>query len=218
MRKILYLLAGGGSSRFGKDKLNMKAGDETIFSYILKKLISYELFSVIVVVADEEKRQFIKQENIPNLYLAEPGETRFESVKNAFDTVTPGVNDIVLIHDAARPNVKKWLVRRVMDITERHGNCFPATVVTDTIRRKNEAGTETIDRDDLFAIQTPQGFSGEILQDIITYNSEMSNVTDEGVILEAMGREPHIADGDRLNFKITVLADYKAFLELSGNI
>ncbi len=215
MRKILYLLAGGAAKRFGNDKLMMMFGNELVFTYVLKNIIEFNVFDDIVVVADSKKMKKIKEENITGIYMATAGDIRFASLVSAYYTVKPEVNDIILVHDAARPNIKKDLVEKIIEETEKNGNCFPAIKVTDTLRLYNENETKTIERKDIYQIQTPQGFNGEILRRIIEYNGkEMQDITDEGVILEKLGLKIHLIVGDRLNFKITYLSDYMDMVKI----
>lgn len=209
MRKILYLLAGGKAKRFGEDKLLKPLGQDLVFTYILKKFISFNIFDIIVLVCDDEKRKLIKREGIENIFIATAGKERIDSIRSAFLVIPPNEKDIVLIHDAARPNVSKDIVSRVIIGTKLHGNSFPAVIINDTVRYLDENESRTIDRNNLYLIQTPQGFSFEILNQILSYNTQGKDIIfDEGVIMEKLGLKIFLTEGDPFNIKITRPADY----------
>ena len=215
MRKILYLLAGGKAKRFGEDKLLKPIKEDVIFTYILKKFISFNIFDNIVLVCDNEKRRIIKREGIENIFLAAAGDERIDSIRSAFQTISPNKDDIVLIHDAARPNVSKDIVSRVIIGTKLHGNSFPSVAINDTVRYYKGEKSRTIDRNNLFLIQTPQGFSYEILNQILSYNTQdKETIFDEGVIMEKLGLKIFLTEGDPFNIKITRPADYTHLLDI----
>ncbi len=215
MKNILYLLAGGTANRFGGDKLLMPAAGGSILTFIAKKVISFSLFTEIVIVCNEEKRTRIKNEGIEGLYFADPGKERYHSVLSAFNTVPPGDEDTVLIHDAARPLVSKELCGKIIERTKEMGNAFPALRVADTLRYYREDGSsETLERDGLYLMQTPQGFKGKLLKKIMEHTAGRPGITDEGVVLETIGEKIHLVEGERDNYKITFLSDYKHFCGL----
>ena len=98
-----------------------------------------------------------------------------------------------------------------------HGNSFPAVAINDTIRYYDQNESRTIDRNNLFLIQTPQGFSNEILNQILSYNiQDKETIFDEGVIMEKLGLKIFLTEGDPFNIKITRPADYNHLLDIIG--
>src|SRR5699024_8073341 len=91
------------------------------------------------------------------------GETRQDSVNNALGHVKDGY---VLIHDGARPYVTEDVIERVLDATAAAGAAVCAVPAKDTIRRVFPGGgSVTLKRDELFCVQTPQGFRTDVIRE-----------------------------------------------------
>ncbi len=121
------------------------------------------------------------------LYVIEGGSSRQESTSRGikFALQDKPENYIVLIHDAARPNASPELFHRVIEAAFEKGAVVPAIRLKDTIRDVNKG---TLNRDDLRAVQTPQGFAGEIILNAIKYAEENCFVgTDEGSLVDFAG-------------------------------
>ncbi len=93
-----------------------------------------------------------------NFQVVRGGATRQDSVGNALSAVSSNVN-YVLVHDAARPLVKRFVIDNVLDALIENVAAVPGVAVTDTIKRvePNQMVRETLLRDELYAVQTPQG-------------------------------------------------------------
>ena len=133
------------------------------------------------------------------------GEMRQDSVWNAL-CVLPADARHVLIHDAARPFLTPALVRSVCEALQ-HGACgvIPAVPVTDTIKTVADGlVTGTLPRQALMAVQTPQGFSSDLLRQAHAHARETGlSVTDDASLLEALGHSVHVVEGEAANVKIT---------------
>lgn len=133
------------------------------------------------------------------------GEMRQDSVWNAL-CVLPADARHVLIHDAARPFLTPALVRSVCEALQ-HGACgvIPAVPVTDTIKTVADGlVTGTLPRQALMAVQTPQGFSSDLLRRAHAHARETGlSVTDDASLLEALGHSVHVVEGEAANVKIT---------------
>ena len=137
------------------------------------------------------------------LYVIEGGSSRQESTSRGikFALQDKPENYIVLIHDAARPNASPELYHRVIEAAFEKGAVVPAIRVKDTIRDVKKGA---LDRENLRAVQTPQGFSGEIIIDAINNAEEKCFVgTDEGSLVDFMGLPVHTVLGSESNIKIT---------------
>jgi 2-C-methyl-D-erythritol 4-phosphate cytidylyltransferase len=132
------------------------------------------------------------------------------------DSVAKGLAEIedatwVLIHDAARPLVTVDLVRRVVDRLIRGDvdGVVPAVAVADTVKRVRDGIViDTVDRRDLVAVQTPQGFRLDALRAAHRMFPGM-DATDDAGLVEANGGRVAIVDGDVDNFKVTFPEDLK---------
>ncbi len=130
--------------------------------------------------------------------LVAGGETRKASSLAALEAA--GDAAVLLVHDAARPFLSRELIDRVLAGVAERGAAGVALPVTDTLRRVGE-GAGTVDRRNLWAMQTPQGATAELLRRAHRASPEGS--TDDLAMIEAIGVHPAIVPGDPNNFKIT---------------
>lgn len=148
-------------------------------------------------------RPYRKDVKLKRLEVIEGGASRQESTALGikFALQDKPENYIVLIHDAARPNASPDLYRRVIKEAYEKGAVVPAVRLKDTIRDVNKG---TLNRDDMRAVQTPQGFAGEIILNAIKYAEENCFVgTDEGSLIDFMGFPVSTVLGSESNIKIT---------------
>ena len=136
------------------------------------------------------------------------GRERQDSVRNALDYLD-GIgledDDIVLIHDGARPYVTAETIRKVAEKAFDEGAAIAAVPVKDTIRDK-ESGT--LDRSRLYSVQTPQGFRFRLIYDAVRKACEDGFYgTDDGSLAERAGVMPVIVEGSYGNIKITTPED-----------
>ena len=184
------IVAAGSGTRFGRTKHDLVLAGKPLWKW------SVEAFqkagaSEIVVVGDVP-------DGIPG------GARRRDSVSAGLDALTSG-SPIVLIHDAARPLASVGLIGTVVGAIKARGvhGAIPAVALTDTIKRRDGRHIlETVDRSDLVAVQTPQGFLMEALLDA---HSRFPNddATDDAGLVERNGGTVVIVDGDPMNLKIT---------------
>ena len=148
-------------------------------------------------------RPYRKDVKLKRLEVIEGGASRQESTALGikFALQDKPENYIVLIHDAARPNASPDLYRRVIKEAYEKGAVVPAVRLKDTIRDVKKG---TLNRDDLRAVQTPQGFAGEIILNAIKHAEENCFVgTDEGSLIDFMGFPVSTVLGSESNIKIT---------------
>jgi len=137
------------------------------------------------------------------------GATRQQSVYNALSSLSLRGDDFVLIHDAARPCISKESIDNILTALTTHNAASLAIPVSDTIRKSNasEFG-EIINRDGLYAMQTPQGFHfGHIYAAHEKFKRQ--NFTDDTALVSENGIPVHIVIGHRNNIKITHPDDMK---------
>jgi 2-C-methyl-D-erythritol 4-phosphate cytidylyltransferase / 2-C-methyl-D-erythritol 2,4-cyclodiphosphate synthase len=134
------------------------------------------------------------------------GTTRQESVRAGLEALAPHAPDIVLVHDAARPNVPVGTVDAVIAALEEAAGAIPAAPVADTLKR-GEAGriAATVSREGLYRAQTPQGFRFQRLLDL--HRAAPAGATDDAAILEAAGESVRLVPGSEENIKLTYPED-----------
>ncbi|HWA05281.1 MAG TPA: 2-C-methyl-D-erythritol 4-phosphate cytidylyltransferase [Ignavibacteria bacterium] len=149
--------------------------------------------------------------------LVEGGKTRFESVRNAFNQVECKVSDIILIHDAARPNVTKSDISELIKTSRKYGEVILGIKVSDTVKRTSGSIIkETVLRDDLWLVQTPQAFRYDVLSRSYIIAGKKTDFTDEASLAEFAGYEVRVTEGSRFNIKITSAEDMTALKKIMG--
>ncbi len=143
---------------------------------------------------------------VPGVKSCAGGATRAESVRLGVDVARemPNPPRFIAIHDAARPGVTQDLIDRVFAAALAHGAAVPGVPVTDTIKRVS-GGTiaETLPRDELVAVQTPQAMRLEWYIDALARLPADASVTDDASVLEAAGYPVHVVAGNAANLKVT---------------
>ena len=208
------IVAGGSSRRMGFDKTFAMLGARPVVAHSIAAFEASGAVGEIIVVGREDR-------------LAELGETvahnRFQKVRHIVhggehrqDSVRQGLRHVsrncmfVAVHDAARPLVQPAQIERVFEAAQAHGAASLAARVTDTLKRATEDRIVcgSVDREHLYAMQTPQIFARELLLDAYnTVASENLSITDEVSAVENIGRPVVLVPNDDFNFKITFPAD-----------
>jgi 2-C-methyl-D-erythritol 4-phosphate cytidylyltransferase/2-C-methyl-D-erythritol 2,4-cyclodiphosphate synthase len=136
------------------------------------------------------------------------GDTRQDSVRlglESFHDITP---KSILIHDAARPFINTHIINQLLEtLDEGELGVIPGILQTDTLKRaKNNIVTDTIDRTDLWSVQTPQAFNYQAILKAHRYAGDTQS-TDDSSIMEQSGTKVIIIQGSNENFKITIADD-----------
>ncbi|MBL0924806.1 MAG: bifunctional 2-C-methyl-D-erythritol 4-phosphate cytidylyltransferase/2-C-methyl-D-erythritol 2,4-cyclodiphosphate synthase [Sphingomonadaceae bacterium] len=135
-------------------------------------------------------------------------DTRRESVANGLEAIAEkGDTDFVLIHDAARPFLSQHIIDDLIDALLGSPGAVPALPVVDSLARGNIVLSETVERENLWRIQTPQAFHFDV---ILQAHREWKGVepTDDARMFMASGREVAIVAGDEALGKFTFAADF----------
>ena len=202
----VIIVAAGSGKRFGGDipKQFLTLRGKTVLE------LSYEAFEKnnkvdeIVVVASKDYKEYVEkllERHDKFACVALGGKERQDSVRNGLSAVT---GDIVLIHDSARPFVTDEVINRVIEETEKSGNAVPVVKPKDSIRTVDG----NLNRDELYIIQTPQGFKRDLITE--SYKKAYEDGffgTDEGGIIEHAGHRVSMVEGDYRNIKITTTDD-----------
>ena len=208
------LLCAGRSSRMdGLDKPTLVFDNFPIFIKSLRKFEDSNLFTKIVIAASNENISEIKNLILQYKFSCEVilgGERRQDSVAIAIDYLSQFSVEKVVIHDSARPNFKKSILTKGMELLDDNNGVIPIIPIQDTVKKvdSNEV-VETLDRNKLFRSQTPQFFKFNILKKCIGDTSEKINYTDESELLEINGYQMACINGNVENQKITTQEDLK---------
>ena len=133
------------------------------------------------------------------------GARRSDSVRCGLEAV-PEDCDLVLVHDGARPLASAQVFDAVIEAVLAGADAaIPAVAVTDTIKRVADGQVaETLDRDDLVAVQTPQAFRTSMLR---AAHQDAPDATDDAALVEDLGGLVFVVPGDAANLKITTRRD-----------
>lgn len=121
-----------------------------------------------------------------------------------------GDASVYLIHDGARPFVKKQLISDVIKVAFRYGAGIAAMKATDTVKelKGSRFVSKTLPRERIYLVQTPQGFKKQVLmKGVEAFLSKTYPVTDDSALVERCGFKVKIIESDWLNFKITTRLD-----------
>ncbi|MBV8257505.1 MAG: 2-C-methyl-D-erythritol 4-phosphate cytidylyltransferase [Actinobacteria bacterium] len=207
------LVAAGRGERLGLDqpKAFAKLGEDPLLAEPLRRLEESDWVDAIVVVAPPAWEE-------PAILLAEElgagkvvsvvagGETRTDSVRAGLAEVRDEAV-AVLVHDAARPLVTDDVIGRVLaPLSQGWDGVVPGLAVADTLKRVGDGGAvvETVPRDGLWAVQTPQAFPADVLRRAYEGDAE---ATDCAALVEGRGGRVTVVEGDARLLKITTPAD-----------
>lgn len=201
------IVAAGSGSRFNSVK------PKQFLDLLGKPLILHTLETfdacpaideIILVVPASELENCIKYPVAKMRKVIAGGRTRAESVRNGLDAVVAGPEDIVAVHDGARPFVSIDEIIETIEKAKETGAACLVGPVTDTIKEiSGDRIVGTIDRQKLRRALTPQAFRYEILQKAFAHSDVGDHVTDECYLVEKLGYEIALVEGSARNIKIT---------------
>lgn len=220
---VRAILTAAGSGKRFKIKSGKKSLPKQFIRIHGKPVILYSLLALqkcreideILVTCNNEYIEMIDKivsaNKITKLVMyVEGGKTRFESVKNAFKQITAGDNDTILIHDAARPNVTSDFISSLIKASKKADGIVTGHRITDTVKKKSKSFIkETLDRNELWTVQTPQVFKYRVLAGSYKRAGKKKDFTDESSMAEAAGYKIKLFEGPKENIKITVPEDIK---------
>nr|WP_211658384.1 2-C-methyl-D-erythritol 4-phosphate cytidylyltransferase [Phytoactinopolyspora halophila] len=209
----LIIPAAGMGTRLGSElpKALHAIGGTTVLAHALRAGVGSGTVSSIVIAAPSRWETRIHEQleyELPDTVEArvvEGGERRQDSVRRAMDAL-PGNIDIVLVHDAARCLTPPALFGDVVSaVAGGHDAVVPGLPVVDTLREVDDRGVvvRTPDRTVLRAVQTPQGFRREVLEDAYRAAAPDEPATDDASLVERTGHQVHIVPGHSEAFKVT---------------
>jgi 2-C-methyl-D-erythritol 4-phosphate cytidylyltransferase len=213
----VILPAAGSSQRFG-DKNYKKPfaplAGKAVWLHAAEKFLSRkDVKQLIVVVAVEDREEFARKFGanvaILGVELCPGGEQRSDSIQNALAMVREEI-DLVAVHDAARPCLTDAWIDAVVVAAARDGAAILAEPITATLKRVNSQQQieSTVDREQLWAAQTPQIFHRALLLKAYAASAG-KQVTDDASLVEQLGERVTVVPGSSLNVKITTQEDLR---------
>jgi 2-C-methyl-D-erythritol 4-phosphate cytidylyltransferase len=209
------IVAAGSGFRFGGRKQHSILGGQTVLERTLAVFQSHgEIEDIFLVLDDPRAGREMALAFSKISSVVRGGPERHDSVLAGLAKLLEGgrsAGKLVLVHDGVRPLVSHRLISRVVRAAERHGAVCPALPLNDTIKRvEGERILQTEDRAKLVRVQTPQGFSVDILRRAFEKAGQDGIYgTDESTLVERLGHPVRLVEGERRNLKITTPQDLK---------
>lgn len=197
---------------FNKQFINIQG--KPLLYYSINVFSKNPLIDKIVLVCAEDEIEYCKQEIVEKynfkkvVKIVSGGEERQNSVFNGLKVLENC--DVVLIHDGARPFVTNKIIKDGIKYSNMYGACACGVVPKDTIKIKGKEGFsfKTLERKELFIVQTPQCFDYALIYDC--YKRLLNNkvqVTDDTTVVEYFGNKVYLYEGSYDNIKITTPED-----------
>ena len=228
------IVAAGDSRRMGFDKLFAALAGKPVIAHTIRAFERANSVDGIIVVAREDRRDeintIVRNEKFKKIRSIIPGgKRRQDSVRAGLDHLESTAR-YVAVHDAARPLVTPAQIERLFQQCQIHGAAALAEPINDTLKRADLAAvaasakaaaapfdsrsgqvllvTESVDRQEVYAMQTPQMFERALIDEAYrAVYAENILVTDEVSAVERLGREVALVLNDDFNFKVTYPRD-----------
>lgn len=219
MRTIAIIPSGGVGSRFNSPipKQYVKVLGKELIVYTLEVFQNCELVDEIIIPANEsyfdllyqikEKHNFTK---VSEIILG--GKERQNSVYNGLISKIFDENDLIAVHDAARPLLTNSLLKNAINSAKTFDSIVVGINARDTLIQADNYVSGYLDRTNIYYAQTPQIFRYNILKQAFDKaNEEKFIATDESMLVKNAGIDVKIVEGEFQNFKITTKSDLETF-------
>ncbi len=212
----VILVAAGSSRRMAVDKLFVQIAGKPVVAHAIAAFQKAKSVSEILVVAREDRHremeELVRAENFTKVRsIVRGGEHRQDSVRAGLAKLGSEIK-YVAVHDAARPLVSPSQIESVYQKARATGAATLAEPIRDTIKRADADlnVTGSVDRHDLYAMQTPQIFERSLLEKAYRLISEKElSVTDEVSAVEIIGHKIALVLNKECNLKITYPRDLR---------
>ena len=229
---IALILAAGSGTRMGntnKPKQFLSIYNKPLIVHTIEAFEMHDDIDMILIVTNDtyidDVKIWCKQYDLTKVqYIVAGGSSRQESVYNGLKKLEKiGINDedIILIHDAARPLISQTIITDNIEACKKYQAVDTVIPSSDTIIRSVDKETicEIQKRSEQYQGQTPQSFTIKVINDAHEYAKSINNTetTDDCRLVLNMGKDVHLVNGSKLNFKITTFDDLmmlKALLKI----
>ena len=207
------VVAAGSSERMGQDKMFMEIGKIPVLARAIQPLENCPAIDEIIVVTRSESLEAVSTlcrnyrfRKITKVIAG--GATRTESALAGVSQASKKAR-IIAIHDGARPLVTPEIIEQTVREAQFSKAAAPAVPVKDTVRILREGDVyETPDREDIFAMQTPQAFDADLIKAALTAAvKDGKSYTDDCAAVESLGVAVRLTAGSEENLKVTTQED-----------
>lgn len=230
MKVIAIIPAGGKGLRAGSadkkgiatPKQYLRFNNKELIAFTLETFQKNKLINKIIIAA--EATYFDLLVKIINKYrlrkvklIVEGGQSRQHSVYNALLSADASANDLIVVHDAARPLLPDEVLSNAINISKEKGNALVCIKAKDTLIKAKKYVDEYLNRDEVYYVQTPQIFRyKDLLKAMNKAFKENFIGTDESMLIQKIGKKINLVEGSVFNFKITTQEDIELFKRLTN--
>ena len=207
------IVAAGSSRRIGFDKLFETIAGRPVIAHTIDAFELADSVAEIIVVTRKDRcneiRKISRAQSFKKVQaIITGGEYRQDSVRAGLENLSRDTR-YVAVHDAARPLVTPEQIERVFEQCQMHDAAALAEAVRDTLKYAGVdlVVTDSVDRHQLYAMQTPQIFKRGLIEEAYRAIGEGVLATDEVSAVERLGHKVFLVPNDDLNFKITYPRD-----------
>jgi len=220
---VIIPAAGAGNRLGGLSKPLVEVGGYPLISRILNLFrelrgVKKICLAVPKIAINSFNEILQSSESVELAEIVEGGEERSASVRNAYMCLQNYVNedDLVCVHDAARPLLTKSDLDSVIAAGWKYGAAFLASKVKDTLKLVDDKNfcVKTVDRSSIYGAQTPQVMLSKFLSQAYKDVSGLSNVTDEIMLMEKISVKAFVVEPKNLNLKLTTPEDLELIRRL----
>ncbi len=215
MKVIAIIPAGGKGIRSGLSapKQYLKFNGKELIAYTIGVFQKNKLVDEIIIAAEKKYHPLL--EKLRKKYklnkikiIVEGGKERQDSVYNALLSADADKNDLIVVHDAARPLLPQEVLTEAIKTASVKGNALVCLKSKDTLVKGDKLVKSYLNRDEIYYVQTPQIFKYKDLKLAMekAYEEKFCG-TDESVLIKRIGKKVHIVEGSIFNFKVTTKAD-----------
>lgn len=218
-KKAAILVAGGSGKRMGGPipKQFLLLNGRPLLCWTIEAFHRYDQAMPILLVLPEEQIPIWRALCIGHNFHVEHevvagGAERFHSVREGLRKVLG--DPIIAVHDGVRPLASVELIARCFAAAEEYGAAIPVIPISSSVREVNGDASKAIDRSRLRAVQTPQCFRANLLRKAFELPYDPA-FTDEATMVERIGANVQLVDGDERNIKVTTSVDLAVVEKLS---
>ncbi|MDO8548958.1 MAG: 2-C-methyl-D-erythritol 4-phosphate cytidylyltransferase [Ignavibacteria bacterium] len=226
MRTYAIIPAGGKGKRSGTKipKQYLKINGKELIVYTLEVFQKNKLVDEIIIPAEpqyhKKLKKLVKKYKLSKVTsIVEGGRKRQDSVYNALCSFpTPSPDDLITVHDAARPLLPQNVLTSVLITAKKKGNAVVCIKAKDTLVKGKQKVEEYLNRDEVYYVQTPQVFRYKDLKKALdeAYKENYYG-TDESMLANRIEIKVNIVEGSVFNFKVTSKDDIEMIRKLLRN-
>ena len=216
MKTVAIIVAAGKSIRL-KDRLPkqfLEIANKPILAHTVEKFERCDLVDGILMVVPEDYLGYCSTEVVDRFdfrkinKIISGGEERHDSVYNGLLAI-PNNTSIVLVHDGVRPFISVSKIEESINLCKEYKAVILALPVKETIKRvEDDYVVTTLNRENIWTVQTPQAFDYKLLLDAYQKAKEYGFVgTDDSSLVERIGVKIRVLEGEENNIKITTKED-----------